>query len=157
MSRVVVAAAACALLGACGGARNAPSTEAARTATYGDYAFSASVPNQVIRGTVRVSPEGTGIQFETACIPEVGARPRPRNLPASTSAVTRYCSGAWLTFDRFNPAQAMWYASVEIQKRREVCSRYETQNGRQVCVSRSTESYSVYEPRSGGIQVQRLP
>ena len=68
-----------------------------------------------------------------------------------------YCSGTWLSFDRFNPAQATWYASVEIAKRREVCNRYETQNGRQVCVSRGMETYYVYEPRSGGIQVQRVP
>ena len=155
MNRMVVAA--CVMLAACGGARSAPSTDAARTAMYGDYGFSASVPNQVIRGTVRVTPVGTGIEFETTCNPEVGARPRPRNMPSSSTSVTRYCSGAWLAFDRFNPAQAMWYSSVEVQKRREVCAQYATQNGRQVCVSRSTETYSVYEPRSGSIQVQRVP
>jgi hypothetical protein len=148
---------ACVVLGACGGSRTAPSAEATKVAMYGDYGFTANPPNQLIRGTIRVNAEGTGIQFETACQPEVTVRPRPRNMPASTSVMTYYCSGTWLSFDKSNPAQAKWFASVEVPRRREICNRYETQNGRQVCVSRGTETYTTYEQRSGGIQVSRIP
>lgn len=133
------------------------SPDAARSAD-GIYEFTANTPNQLIRGSIRVGPEGTGIQFETACQPEATIRPMPSTMPSATTTSMRYyCSGAWLTFDRSNPVQAMWHTTVEVPRRREVCARYETQNGRQVCVSRTTETYYVPEPRSGGIQVRRLP
>lgn len=146
-----------ATLTACASAsRNTAPREPAEPSS-GTYAFSASTPNQLIRGTVVVSAEGTDIQFETACQPEATVRARPRDMPSSMSVMIYYCSGTWLTFDRRNPATAKWYASVEIPRQREVCSRYETQNGRQVCVNRTTETYSVYETRTGGIQVHRVP
>ena len=134
--------------------RTTASPESARSAD-GMYEFSANTPGQLIRGTLKQSAEGTGVQFETTCQREATVRARPKNMP--TTGLSYYCSGAWLTFDRQNPAQAKWFASIELPRRREVCSRYETQNGRQVCVSRTTETYYVYEPRSGGIQVRRLP
>lgn len=143
-----------AMLTACA-SRNATPREPAE-ASGGTYAFSASTPNQLIRGTVLVGSAGTSVQFETACQPEATVRARPSGMPSSTSVMSYYCSGSWLTFDRRNPATAKWYASVEMLRRREVCARYETQNGRQVCVSRTTESYSVFETRTGGIQVRRV-
>jgi hypothetical protein len=126
------------------------------TPTNGTYEFTANSPNQLIRGTVLVNAEGTGVQFETPCQPEVTVRRRPSDMPSSLSVMSIYCSGTWLTFDKRNPTNASWYASVELPRRRAVCSRYETQNGRQVCVNWTTETYSVYETRSGGIQVYRV-
>lgn len=146
-----------ATLMACASANKNAETREAPDPSSRTYAFSASTPNQLIRGTVLVSPERTGVEFETSCQQEVTVRPRPSTMSSSSSVMSYYCSGTWLTFDRRNPATAKWYASVEIPRRREVCSRYETQNGRQVCVSRTTETYSVFETRSGGIQVRRLP
>lgn len=145
-----------ATLSACASASKSPGTGEPPQPSGGTYAFSASTPNQVIRGTVLVSPEGMSIQVETPCQREVAVQARPRAIPSSSSVASYYCGGAWLTFDKRNPATAKWYASVEIPRRREVCSRYETQNGRQVCVSRTTETYSVFETRTGGIQVRRI-
>lgn len=146
-----------ATLTACASASRNAATREPPEPSGGTYTFTASTPNQLIRGTVLVGPEGTGVQFETACQPEATLRARPSGMPSSTSVMSYYCSGTWLTFDRRNPATAKWYASVEIPRRREVCTRYETQNGRQVCVSQTTESYSVFETRTGGIQVHRVP
>ena len=152
-----IATLSCVALAACGGGRAAPSSEApAASAGYGLYAFSASSPDQLIRGTIRVGPDGTGIQFETACQPEATVRPMPSGMTSSMSTMRYYCSGTWLTFDRRNPAMAKWYATVQLPRQREVCSRYDTQNGRQVCVSRTTETYYVNETRSGGIQVRKV-
>ena len=145
----------CATLTACA-SRSAEPREPAE-ASGATYAFSANTPHQLIRGTVLVGPEGTGVQFDTPCQREATVRARPTGMPSSTSVLSYYCSGTWLTFDRRNPATAKWYASVEILRRREVCARYETQNGRQVCVSRKMETYTVTESRSGAIQVRRIP
>ena len=147
---------ACMVVFGCGGSRGTPAVEAPSSLD-GLYEFSATTPNQNIRGNLRSTSEGLGIQFETACQPEVTTRGRPRGMPSNTSVAIYYCSGAWLTFDRRNPATAKWYATVDLPRRREVCARYETQNGRQVCVSRATETYYVPESRSGGIQVRRVP
>ena len=157
MNRWIVAL-SCIALAACGGTRAAPSSDAPAAGGLAEslYEFSANTPNQLVRGSIRVRSTGTDIQFETACQSEVTTRSRPNGMPSSTSVMTHYCSGTWLTFDRRNPASAKWYATVQLPRRREVCSRYETQNGRQVCVSRTTETYYVNESRSGGIQVRRV-
>lgn len=146
-----------AVLTACASTGRTSSSGEATRSPEGTYEFSANTPNQLIRGSIHSGPEGTGIQFETACQPEATIRALPRNMPSATSVSRYYCSGTWLTFDRFNPAQATWFATVETPRRREVCARYETQNGRRVCVSRTTETYYVAETRSGGIQVRRIP
>ena len=144
------------LLVSCATAGTSVATGDAARPIEGTYEFSASTPNQLIRGSVFVGPEETRVQFETTCQPEATVRPRPRSMPSSTSVMTYYCGGTWLAFDRRNPAAANWFASVEVPRRREVCARYETQNGRQVCVSRTTETYSVFETRTGSIQVRRI-
>jgi hypothetical protein len=145
------------LMACASGGTSAANSDAARP-TDGTYEFVANTPNQLIRGSIRVDSEGAGIQYETTCQPEASIRALPRVGPSVTTTSMRYyCSGAWLTFDKRNPASAMWFATVEAPRRREVCSRYETQNGRQVCASRTTETYYVAEQRSGGIQVRRVP
>lgn len=150
-----IAVTACIALGACGGSRGAPSDEALPASREGRYEFSATTPNQVVRGTVRVGSDAMDVQFETPCQPDATTRGMPSGMPSSTSVSRYYCSGAWLTFDRRNPSSAKWFASVQLPRRREVCARYETQNGRQVCVSRSTETYYINETRTGVIQVRR--
>lgn len=142
-------------LSACGGSRSAPTVEAPSASREGLYEFSASTPNQVIQGTIRLGSEALDVQFATPCQPEAKTRGMPSGMPSSTSVSRYYCSGTWLTFDRRNPTSAKWFSLVELPRRREVCARYETQNGRQVCVSRSTETYYVNESRSGVIQVRR--
>jgi hypothetical protein len=148
-------AVACIVLNACGGSRSAPSDQAPPAASEGRYEFSATTPSQVIRGTVRVSSDAMDVQFETPCQSDAAMRGVPSGMPSSTSVARYNCGGAWLTFDRRNPSSAKWFASVQLPRRREVCARYETQNGRQVCVSRSTETYYINETRTGVIQVRR--
>lgn len=152
-----IAVAACMTLGACGGSRSTSLLPPPSAPENGLYAFSASTPNQHIRGTIRVGEGGMGIEFETNCQPEATTRPLPRGMPTTSSVSRHYCSGAWLEFGRQNPTVAKWYASVEVPRQREVCDRYQTQNGRRVCVSRSIETYNVVETRSGGIIVRRIP
>lgn len=133
---------------ACGGSRGAPSSEASAGGTgYGLYSFSASVPYQLIRGTIRVGPEGTDIQSETSC----------QQTEATESTTRYYCGGTMLAFGRSNPAVAKWYATVRVLRRREICTHYETRNARQVCVKKSAETFYVHESRTGGIQVRRIP
>jgi hypothetical protein len=147
---------ACIALTACGGSsRGAPSVDAPPASSEEHYEFSATTPNQVIRGTVRVSSDAMDVQFETPCQSETTSRGMPSGMPSSTSISRHACGGTWLTFDRRNPTSAKWFASVQLPRRREACSRYETQNGRQVCVSRSTETYYINETRTGVIQVRR--
>ena len=150
-----------ALLTACassgGGSRTAPTTESSPDVLEGTYQFTAGTPNQIIRGSLRVTDDQMGVQFETACQSEVGPQPFPRGMPSSTSFRRYYCSGAWLMFDNRNPRSAKWYATVQLPRQRQVCVRYETRNGRQVCGEQGSETYFVYETRSGGIQVQKVP
>jgi len=76
----------------------------------------------------------------------------------ATVPTTRfYCGGTMLTFDHRNPAKAKWYSTVRVLRRREVCTHYEKQGARQVCVKKGAETYYVDEPRTGGIQVRRIP
>jgi hypothetical protein len=152
------AVSACIALTACGGSsRGAPSVEAPSISREGQYEFSATTPNQVIRGTIHASSDAMNVQFETPCQSDATTQGMPSGMPSSTSVSRYYCSGAWLTFDRRNPSSAKWFASVQLPRAREVCARYETQSGRQVCVSRNTETYYINETRAGVIQVRRTP
>lgn len=144
---------ACLATVACGGSRSAPASESP-SAMEGTYEFSASTPNQLVRGTLNMTADRLGIQFETECQTATTPQPRPRDMGQGVAAY--YCSASWLTFDRRNPANAKWYATVQQPRRREVCARYDTVNGRQVCASKTTETYYVNETRSGGIQVRRV-
>ena len=134
----------CIALDACGGSRGAPSSDAG-DASHGLYAFSASSPNQLIRGTIRAGPEGIDIQSEASCQSE-----------ATVSTMRYYCGGTMLTFDRRNPEMAKWHAMVRVLRRREICTHYETRNARTVCVKKSAETYYVYEQRTGGVRVRRI-
>lgn len=151
---MVVAPVACAI--GCGGARPAPET-APPAAVNGVYTFSAATPAQLIRGRIRLIDETMSVEFETTCASTPSAAPMPRGMPSSLTTQRYYCDGVWLTFDRHNPSNGRWFATVQTPKQREVCSRYESQGGRQVCVSRSTETYYESESRSGTVQVQRIP
>jgi hypothetical protein len=65
--------------------------------------------------------------------------------------------GALLWFDRGNPGQnAKWSGNIPVQKRREACARYETRDGRQVCVSKTYETYVELESTSGPVQMRRV-
>ncbi len=155
MGRWIVAGALI-VVTACGGSRSSPTVEAPSPAE-GTYEFVANTPTQVIRGTVNLTSSGVGVQFEAPCQPQVTPQPRPRAMPSAGALAIYQCSGAWLTFDKSNPSSAKWYANIQQPHQREVCARYDTVNGRQVCASRTTETYYVNESRSGGIQVRRIP
>jgi hypothetical protein len=122
----------------------------------GLYEFSASTPNQLIRGRIRVGETGMCVEFETdSCQAEVTGRPRPRDLSSTTEA-QYYCGGAGLAYNPQNPLFAKWYATMEVPRRRQVCNRYETRNGQRVCVSQVSETYYVTQTRSGGVQVRPI-
>jgi hypothetical protein len=150
---------ASAALCACGGARPAPSTETTSPYNNASYAFSAATPNANVQGKILVNSSGTFVDFDTPCqggaVTSLGGI--PSGMPSVSSATRYYCGGAWLVFDRRNPAgAARWFATVESPRSRRVCDSYATQNGRQVCTSYRNETYYVSETRTGGIQVQRI-
>jgi hypothetical protein len=141
---------------ACGGSRSTPSAESTPAVTDGQYEFSATTPTQQIRGTIRVESGSFRLEYLTPCAAQT--RTSRFALPTTAAGSSRYfCGDAVLTFDRRNPAIAAWYAIVEVARQRQVCDRYESQGGRQVCVGQRTETYMVPQTQSGGIQVRRVP
>jgi hypothetical protein len=122
----------------------------------GTYDFVATIPSQVIRGTIRV--EGDTMYFvpEKDCLSSIRSEPLGR---AGTAGVFRYsCNGAILEFDRRNPTRSSkWSANVAVQRLREICAERAVRNGREVCIRTEMERFEVQEPRSGSIQVMRRP
>ena len=144
---------------ACGGGRPAPTTETTSPYDNASYAFSAATPNANVAGKILVNSSGTFVDFDTPCQGGEVTRLQglPSGMPSTTSAARYYCGGAWLVFDRRNPSgAARWFANVETPRSRRVCDSYVTRNGQQVCASYRSETYFVYETRTGGIQVQRI-
>jgi hypothetical protein len=122
----------------------------------GTYEFVASVPGRLVKGKLFVEPDTLHFVPETNCSSDYD--PAARIVARLNAGEVRYfCAGAWLTFDRRNPAQSSkWFSAVRIPKQRQVCAQYATQNGRQVCVRQSMETYYTTEQRSGSIQVRRI-
>ena len=155
-----------ATLVACASAGN--STREATRPTEGIYEFLASAPGQTVRGNFRLQGEDIFIDGQTVDCGTSGPRQegsaewnRATAIASSGSrntgaATFRGCNGVTLAFDRKNPVQSKWYASVPVQRRREVCAERAVQNGREVCVRRQMETYEVFESRSGTVQVRRV-
>lgn len=134
----------------------------------GTYEFLASAPGQTVRGSFRLQGENIFIDGQTVDCGTAGPRQegsaewnRARAIASygsrNTGAATfQGCEGVTLAFDRRNPVQSKWYASVPVQRRREVCVERAIQNGREVCVRRQMETYEVFESRSGAVQVRRV-
>lgn len=122
----------------------------------GTYDFVATVPGQAVRGTLQVAADTMFFSAVEGCNSNI--RSEPINH-ASYAGVFRYaCSSAVLEFDRRNPVRSSkWSATVQIQRRREVCAERAVRNGREVCIRNAIETYEVPETRSGSIQVTRRP
>ena len=89
---------------------------------------------------------------------------RPAAGVPDALAILYSCTGSGnvesvqLRIDRRNPAQlSKWTARYRVQRRREVCTQYAVRDGRQVCVQMTTETYETIEPRSGTLQLRRVP
>jgi len=144
------------------------STREATRSAVGNYEFFASVPGQTVRGTFRLQEENVFVDDQAVDCGANGRRQegsaegnRAAAIAASpsrnTGAATYHgCEGVTLAFDRKNPIQSKWYASVPVQRRREVCAERAVQNGRDVCIRRAMETYEAFESRSGSVQVRRV-
>jgi hypothetical protein len=138
-----------------GGTTASPATPASPPAE-GTYEYLANLPNAQVRGTLQVLGD-------TALVSPVSDYCRPE--PTRDPLYIRYtCQGTgafeslFLRIDRRNPVQlSKWSATFRVQKRRDVCRRYEVRAGRQVCVETATETYETTESRSGNLQVRRPP
>jgi hypothetical protein len=126
----------------------------------GTYEFSASIRGQMVTGTLYVRPDTILVGGD--CSRSVSDS-RFFNVGCSTAPVTTSAEsktqgiGALLRFDRGNPDQgAKWSGNIPVQKRREVCARYETRDGRQVCASKTYETYVELQSTSGPVQMRRV-
>jgi hypothetical protein len=139
----------------------ATTTAVAATATAagsieGVYDYVANLPGQQVRGRMRVTGDTVTVEpMADYCRPMVGA-PDPL-------AIRYTCTGSGsiesiqLRIDRRSPVQlSKWTANYRVQRQREVCVRYETRSGRQVCVQTQRETYETQESRSGTLQVRRV-
>jgi hypothetical protein len=148
-------------LHACAGSGK-PVTSDSRPTREEIYEFTASILGTVVRGKLHVLTDTVLIDSEAGdCGTVTGDSRFIRVGCRSTTVVTTdqsfRMSGAVLSFDRGNPGQgAKWVGNFPVQKRRQVCERYETRQGREVCASTRIESYEELEPRSGPVQVRRL-
>ena len=126
------------------------------TAVEGTYDFVATVPPTVIRGTLRFDGDTMYFGAEKDCLANFRSEPIGRS---GTGGVFRYgCSGVILQFDSRNPIRASkWFATVTVQRLREVCAETAVRNGREVCIRTQMERYEIPETRSGSIQVTKRP
>jgi hypothetical protein len=122
----------------------------------GVYDYVANVPGQQVRGTLRVIGD-------TVTVEPIGEYCRPTVDPPDPLAFYFTCNGPGsyesikLRIDRHNPVQlSKWSAVYRVQREREVCVRYETRGGQQVCVQTQRETYETQESRSGTLQVRRV-
>jgi hypothetical protein len=138
-----------------GGTREA--AVAATTTVEGTYDYIANLPGQQVRGRMRFVGDTVLVEpVADYCRPTVGS-PDPLRFRYTCNGPGSF-EQLQLSIDRRSPVQlSKWSASFRVQKRREVCVRYAIQNGRQVCVETSTETYEATETRSGTLQVRRVP
>jgi|SRR5688500_14400117 len=122
----------------------------------GVYDYIANLPGQQVRGRMRVIGD-------TVTVEPVGEYCRPTVNPPEPQAFYYTCNGPGsfesiqLRIDRHNPVQlSKWSAIYRVQREREVCVRYETRGGQQVCVQTQRETYQTRESRTGTLQVRRV-
>ena len=153
----------CAALAAC--ASSSRTTETSTTTAVsavnarpveGVYDYTANLPGQQLRGKLRVIGDTVTLDpMADYCRPTVRA-PDPLAFHFSCNGPGSYES-IQFRIDRRNPVQlSKWSAIYRVQRTREVCMRYETQAGRQVCVQTKQETYETDETRSGTLQVRRV-
>jgi len=122
----------------------------------GVYDYVANLPGQQVRGQMRVTGDTVIVEpMADYCRPTVGV-PDPLAFHYSCNGPGSFES-IQLRIDRRNPAQlSKWSARYRVQRQREVCVRYETRGGQQVCVQTQRETYETIESRSGTLQVRRV-
>lgn len=122
----------------------------------GVYDYTANLPGQQVRGKLRVIGDTVTLDpMGDYCRPSVRA-PDPLAFHFSCNGPGSYES-IQLRIDRRNPVQlSKWSAIYRVQRTRDVCMRYETQAGRQVCVQTKQETYETNETRSGTLAVRRV-
>ena len=120
----------------------------------GTYAFTANLPDQQLRGTLRVT--GNDILLE----PTSGSCRATES--ADTVAIRFLCHGSgryeqlFIRIDRHRPVEASsWSATYRVPRTREHCSEYGVVAGQQVCVRSWTEYYDAAEGKSGKLRVRR--
>ncbi len=136
----------------------ATTTRGPSTPIDGTYDYVANIPGgQQVRGVMR-------FMGDTVLVEPVSEYCRPSLGATSQQAIRYECNGIGtfeqlqLWIDRRNPVQlSRWSATFRVQKRREVCVRYEVRAGRQVCVETSTETYETSESQGGRLQLTRKP
>ena len=123
----------------------------------GVYDYVANLPGQSVRGKLRVIGDTVTVEpMADYCRPTVRT-PDPLAIHYSCNGPGSFES-IQLRIDRRNPVQlSKWSATYRVQRQREVCVRYETRGGQQVCVQTQRESYETQESRSGTLQVRRIP
>lgn len=146
----------------CGVSRGSPSVGAPAEAE-GVYEFTASIPAREtgstlrVRGTLSIIADSMYVQTANACAVLDGSAPAPTGSASGAGTIRLGCSGAFLMFERRNPAAAKWYATVSVPRQRNVCVEEEVREARRrVCVRRRPETYYTPEQRTGGIQVRRI-
>ena len=161
MKPLIGVAALASVVGCASGSRS-PAKSETTAAREGIYEYSASIQGTTVRGKLHVLPDTILVDSESGeCGAVTGDVRNFRVGCRGTTVVTmdqgRALGGALLVFDRGNPGQgAKWVGNFPVQKRRQVCERYEVRQGREVCASTKIESYEVLEPKSGPIQMRRI-
>ena len=154
---------ACIALGACGGARSKPATDAPNSKD-GVYTFSAIVP--LYQPGSSVTAEGTLSFFDDSLLVQTGPECRPAQpseryqTPSSERYTTINCSGATLNFDRKDPEASKWTTWVQVPKQRNICVDYAprpTGGGNTPrCLQWKPETYYVRQQRTGKVLVKRV-
>jgi len=161
MKPLICVAALASVVGCASGGRT-PANSESTAMREGIYEYSASIQGTTVRGRLHVLTDTILVDSESG---ECGAVTSDANnfrvACRGTTVVTmdqgRALGGALLVFDRGNPRQgAKWVGNFPVQKRRQVCERYEVRQGREVCASMKNETYEELEPRSGPVQVRRV-
>ena len=141
-----------ATLAACSSAGGTAGSPEPRATRQGIYDFSASIQGSLVRGKLNVLSDTILVDAENGDCAAVTGNSRFFRVGC------RSLDWALLMFDRGNPGQgAKWEGNVPVQRRREVCARYEVRNGREVCAAMKSETYTALEPRSGPVQMRRVP
>lgn len=152
MSRLSVVVALVGLT-ACASPGKAPNTSPVNAPVEGTYAFTANLPEQQLRGRLRVT--GGEIMLE----PAAGTC---QVMRSDSLAVNYSCNGSGryesisLRIDRHRPSErSTWSASRRVQRTRQVCAEYGMVSGQQVCLRTHTEYYDTTEGHRGRLSVRR--
>jgi len=154
MSRLSVLVACVGLTACASSNKNEPNSSPVSASVQGTYAFTANLPDQQLRGRLRVI--GKEILLEPAsgtCRPMEGTDSVAVRFLCNVSGRYEQVS---IRIDRRKPAErSTWSASYRVQRTRQVCAEYRTVAGQQVCMSTHPEYYETTEGKAGRLAVRR--